>query len=106
LYCGDYALRIGSNEHVVSETFSQAIDQLASFPDGWYVPVVELLDRIRAVRGLTVTRESDSVEIRNHSEVELRELALHVTEEVPIYGALGESLTRRRNAAGQVPLGD
>jgi hypothetical protein len=106
LYCGDYGSRLDSNEHTVSKTFSQTIDQLASFPDGWYVPVVELFDRIRAVRGLTVTREGDAIEIRNNSEIELRELALHVTGEVAGYDALGESLTRRRNAAGQIPVGD
>jgi hypothetical protein len=106
LYCGDFGFRLESNEHVVSKTFSRAMDQLASFTDGWYVPVVELLDRIRAVRGLTATRDDDAVVIRHDSEVDLRDLALHVAADVPIYGAHGESLTRRRNAAGQVPLGD
>src|SRR5262249_7690185 len=86
--------------------FTQTIGQLAMFPDGWYVPVFELLDRMRAVRALSVRCEGNIVELRNDSEIELRELALRAGGEVGIYGPPGELLTQRRNAADQVPVGD
>lgn len=58
--------------------FIQAMEFLSSQPDGWYVPVAELLDRLRAIRSLRLNAEDGALKIRNESDVPLSQLAIRI----------------------------
>lgn len=58
--------------------FRAAAELMSGRPDGWYVPVATLLDRIRAVRGLHAHTEGSEVVLANRSGETIENLALRV----------------------------
>jgi hypothetical protein len=89
----------------VHPQFEALVRCLGACPDGWYVPVVTLLDRLRAGRGLAVETQAQSITIHNRSGLSIPDLALRTPEGAGVWDAQGQELTRTRNAHGQVALG-
>jgi len=90
----------------VDPRFAELMRSLHACHDGWYVPVVSLLDRLRAVRGVRLHRLGSVLRIESPSGVALDDVALHVPVGVSVWDEHGTRLSDHRNEHGQVPLGD
>lgn len=102
-YLRNYALPQGNGHFIVHPRFESLVKTLAHRSDGWYVPAVELLDRLRALRQLRVSLESDRVTFYNDSDVDLANLAAHAPATVLPFWRDGRRLDQ--NAFGQINLG-
>jgi len=104
-YLRHFAKPEAEGEFSVHPLFRKAIDYLASRDDGWYVPGSELLDRIRAVRDLTISISGDTLIITNNSDVNIYNLSGTPSEEVTISDLRGNDLNHWKNKYGQIDMG-
>jgi hypothetical protein len=95
-----------NGSYVIIDNFLKLSEQLVQRSDGWYVPVVELCDRILAIRALKAEYAPGSITISNDSDIDLPDLALHAPEDMVISGEGGEFAGGARNNFGQVCLGN
>lgn len=102
-YLRHYAVPQGSGGFTVHPRFARLVKTLADRPDGWCVPAVELLDRLRAIRRLHVTLDGNRVTIHNGSDLDVRDLGLRVPATATPLGHGDGRL--ERNAFGQINLG-
>jgi hypothetical protein len=104
-YCVQFTRTDGCGGFRPSPRFVRSLEMLAAQPDGWYVGVTELLDRLSAVRNLTVHQAGRSIALRNSSNTVIRDLAIATPRDMPIFTETRQDVSLMRNASGQVPLG-
>lgn len=103
-YLHHYARR-GQHRDPPAPAFRSLIRQLAEHDDGWYVPVVTLLDRLRAIRTLRVRSDATTIWIQNASDMRIDDLALQAPEGFVVGFTSPAGRESRRNAFGQVNVG-
>ena len=103
-----YSRAVSDHNHSsqVDPRFSALCAYLGSVAYGWYVPVVTLLDRLRAIRQLTVTVRSETILVENRSGMSISDFALNTPGGVMVWDEYGTELSKRRNDYGQIPLGN
>ena len=102
-YLRHYALPQGNGRFTVHPRFESLVETLAHFSDGWYVPAVELLDRLRAIRQLRVALDGNRVTIYNDSDVDVVNLGARASETLtPLWR---DECRLEQNAFGQINLG-
>lgn len=105
LYLRRFAVARGDGSFTVHPGFLQCARLLASYRDGWYVPVATLLDRLRAVRSLAIEAGGEEIVIRNRSELPIADAALRVPLGIALRAWEGSEAPLARNEYGQVRLG-
>jgi hypothetical protein len=86
----------------VDPAFGLLLRSLAERTDGWYVPIVSLLDRIRSLRALELTASGNELRLRNRGPKAVHALAL-ATDACLIRP--GNDCPLERNGYGQVQVG-
>lgn len=102
MYCRHYSIKDGKHKFKLNPVFKNTVDNLMSYKMGWFVPVVELLDRFRGIRSLKISFHDKKIKIQNKFEDTLKNVALNVTQDIPIYQN-GKQLPRKDN---QILIGD
>jgi len=105
LYCRHYGVPGSSGAEGVHPRFERLLRYLAAQPDGWYVPVVELLDRLRAVRAIHAEIRGGTLTLTNRTPLVVSDLAIRVPAGVDVADAEGRPLVPRQNRLGQIPVG-
>ncbi len=101
-YLRHYAVPQGQGRYQVHSRFRALVEALTQRPDGWYVPVVELLDRRRGMRALRAVVEGPRVTLHNAAELDMPDLAVRLPAGKTFWRD-GQPLTP--NAYGQANLG-
>jgi hypothetical protein len=102
-YLRHYARPQGGGRFNVHPRFEALVQALAAHADGWYVPAVELLDRLRVVRQLKAALSGNQLTLTNTSSLEVLDLGLRLPEAVTSVWRDGVQL--EPNGLGQVNLG-
>ncbi len=67
---------LNSGAHEFNVETRQRLRAIAGYPDGWYVPVGELLDRLLAFQNVTESPLSGGLLIANHNSFDIRSITL------------------------------
>ncbi|MDD1777127.1 MAG: hypothetical protein LUQ65_03090 [Candidatus Helarchaeota archaeon] len=94
-----------NGSYVINDNFLKLSEQLEQRTDGWYVPVAELLDRIRAIRSLQAEYAAGTITIYNDSDMDINDLALNSEEDISTSLDGGDYVRCTRNNFNQICLG-
>lgn len=104
-YLWQFASRGNANRWTVRPRFAALAARLALTREAWCVPVVQLLDRLRAVRGLRWLRDGRRLALINPGPSAIDDLALRCPVGIQLADQSGRRLSATRNSLGQVRLG-
>jgi hypothetical protein len=104
VYCMHYGLEEGRRRRV-HPRFAELARRLAGAADGWYVPVRVLLDRLRAIRDLSIAIDGDVLTIENRGSADVNDLAIRFDACVDLLDGDGRNRSLLANGFGQIPLG-
>jgi hypothetical protein len=105
VYLRRFGVRGGDGRYTVHQGFLEVVRLLARRPDGWYVPVATLLDRLRIIRGISIESHGHEIVVRNETEQPIAEVALRVPSDIVLQGSGGSATPPVRNEYGQVLVG-
>ena len=102
-YLRHYTLPQANGRFTVHPQFESLVKRLANLSDGWCVPAVELLDRLRAIRQLRVSLDGSRITIHNHSDSDVVDLGVRAL--APARPLWRDGRRLEQNAFGQINLG-
>jgi hypothetical protein len=73
-----FARRRGGSRALDSE-FTRTVERVASHPGAWFATVSEILDRLAAVRALSMRHEGRRIQIKNHGDSTAHRVVMHVS---------------------------
>ena len=90
----------------LSSRFKGRISALEERNEGWYVPVKVLLDRLIAIRKLSIKKEGYEILITNNSDETIKKLAIYVSPQINLFLDRDLHIPLIKNNLNQINLGD
>ena len=92
MYCRHYCVGPDGSPARVHRRFRRLVERLASHSEGWFAPVVEILDRLRAIRAVRMTARGSEIRIHNPSDQALSDVAVRGPRTIRLRDAQGSCL--------------
>jgi hypothetical protein len=82
--------RAGS--YALDTEFERTVERVASHSGSWFATVTEVLDRLAAMRALSMRHDGRRIEITNHGEATAHSIVMHVSPDMTVTGTDGTHL--------------
>lgn len=81
-----------SGVHALDEAFVRTIDRVTSLPGAWFAAASDVLDRLEAVRGVSLQHEGKRIVLENTGERPVHALVMRVPPGMEVFTREGRSL--------------
>lgn len=75
-FAAGFCVKGADGNYILNDETRKKLGYLASQRQGWFVPVSRLLERLRAIKNISVTRKRSAYSFTNHNPFELKGLTL------------------------------